>query len=258
AVTGSGPGRPRPGKDLAGYLVQLPDMPEGEAAQPRPHRGGGHHPVAEHPCGRPCPQQLHVVDAVGAHGQRVHQRQQLASGASRTGPVAETDQLVGGPLNPQPLGKGRGQEQPSAGDRPGVIEGDIDLVQDDMGGSHRKGASYSGRMAGLAAAILPGQEALFTIQTGSTHHRNGGSRLSTAGGTSTTWPPNAAGGDTPRTPGKFNRMIWEIMSPEWHFSDETYDQTAQAFDNPDHVEIVIHNYRWRQSLALGGATNKRD
>jgi pimeloyl-ACP methyl ester carboxylesterase len=49
-------------------------------------------------------------------------------------------------------------------------------------------------------------------------------------------------------------MIWEIMSPEWHFSDETYDQTAQAFDNPDHVEIVIHNYRWRQSLAPGEAT----
>ena len=178
AVAGSGTRRPRPGEDLAGHLVELPDMPEGEAAQPRPHRGGRHHPVAEHAGGRPCPQQLHVVDAVSAHGQRVHQRQQLASGASRAGPLAEIDQLVGGPLNPQPLGKGRGQQQPSAGDCPGVIERDIDLVQDDVGGSHRKGASYWGRMAGLAAAILPGQEALFTIQTGSTHHRNGGSRLS--------------------------------------------------------------------------------
>jgi len=49
----------------------------------------------------------------------------------------------------------------------------------------------------------------------------------------------------------FNRLIWKIASPGWSFDDATYERTAAAFDNPDHVAIVIHNYRWRQSLADG-------
>jgi pimeloyl-ACP methyl ester carboxylesterase len=49
----------------------------------------------------------------------------------------------------------------------------------------------------------------------------------------------------------FNKLIWKNASPKWHFDDATYDRTAAAFDNPDHVEIVIHNYRWRLSLAKG-------
>ena len=49
----------------------------------------------------------------------------------------------------------------------------------------------------------------------------------------------------------FNKLIWTIVSPKWHFSDATYARTAQAFDNPDHVAIVIHNYRWRLGLAKG-------
>ena len=49
----------------------------------------------------------------------------------------------------------------------------------------------------------------------------------------------------------FNRLIWRIASPTWAFDDATYDRTAKAFDNPDHVPIVIHNYRWRLSLAKG-------
>lgn len=49
----------------------------------------------------------------------------------------------------------------------------------------------------------------------------------------------------------FNRLIWQNASPLWHFTDSTYDLSAAAFDNPDHVPIVIHNYRWRQSLAPG-------
>ncbi len=47
----------------------------------------------------------------------------------------------------------------------------------------------------------------------------------------------------------FNKLIWKIVSPKWHFDDATYDRTAASFDNPDHVAIVIHNYRWRLSLA---------
>ncbi|APR37326.1 alpha/beta fold hydrolase [Paraburkholderia sp. SOS3] len=51
----------------------------------------------------------------------------------------------------------------------------------------------------------------------------------------------------------FNKLIWQLASPKWHFSDATYDRSAKAFDNPDHVAIVIHNYRWRLGLAQGEA-----
>lgn len=49
----------------------------------------------------------------------------------------------------------------------------------------------------------------------------------------------------------FNKLIWKIASPLWNFDKATYDQTAQSFNNPDHVAIIIHNYRWRLSLAKG-------
>jgi pimeloyl-ACP methyl ester carboxylesterase len=49
----------------------------------------------------------------------------------------------------------------------------------------------------------------------------------------------------------FNKLIWKLASPKWNFDDATFDRSAAAFDNPDHVAIVIHNYRWRQGLAQG-------
>lgn len=49
----------------------------------------------------------------------------------------------------------------------------------------------------------------------------------------------------------FNRLIWKLASPQWKFDDATFDRTAAAFDNPDHVAIVIHNYRWRLGIAEG-------
>ena len=49
----------------------------------------------------------------------------------------------------------------------------------------------------------------------------------------------------------FARLIWQIASPRWGFDEATFDRTAQAFDHPDHVDIVIHNYRWRLGLADG-------
>ncbi|HET9993329.1 MAG TPA: alpha/beta hydrolase, partial [Kofleriaceae bacterium] len=49
----------------------------------------------------------------------------------------------------------------------------------------------------------------------------------------------------------FAKLIWKTMSPTWAFDDATFDRSAAAFDNPDHVAIVIHNYRWRLSLADG-------
>jgi pimeloyl-ACP methyl ester carboxylesterase len=51
----------------------------------------------------------------------------------------------------------------------------------------------------------------------------------------------------------FSKLIWQIASPKWNFDDATFERSAAAFDNPDHVAIVIHNYRWRLGLAAGEA-----
>jgi pimeloyl-ACP methyl ester carboxylesterase len=50
---------------------------------------------------------------------------------------------------------------------------------------------------------------------------------------------------------EFAKLIWQLASPKWQFDDAAFDRTAAAFDNPDHVAIVIHNYRWRLGLAEG-------
>lgn len=49
----------------------------------------------------------------------------------------------------------------------------------------------------------------------------------------------------------FNRLIWQLASPQWKFDEATFERTAASFVNPDHVAIVIHNYRWRLGLAEG-------
>ena len=49
----------------------------------------------------------------------------------------------------------------------------------------------------------------------------------------------------------FTKLIWKTASPKWEFDDATFERSASAFDNPDHVAIVVHNYRWRQGLAEG-------
>ncbi|HIV72240.1 MAG TPA: alpha/beta hydrolase [Candidatus Aquabacterium excrementipullorum] len=52
---------------------------------------------------------------------------------------------------------------------------------------------------------------------------------------------------------EFARLIWQTASPKWAFDDATFERSATSLDNPDHVDIVIHNYRWRQGLAEGEA-----
>jgi len=52
---------------------------------------------------------------------------------------------------------------------------------------------------------------------------------------------------------EFAKLIWRTASPEWDFDEATFERSAAAFDNPDHVAIAIHNYRWRLSLAEGEA-----
>ncbi|WP_293675836.1 alpha/beta hydrolase [uncultured Phenylobacterium sp.] len=58
-----------------------------------------------------------------------------------------------------------------------------------------------------------------------------------------------AGYEANRRP--FNRLIWRLASPKWSFDDATFERSAAAFDNTDHVAVVIHNYRWRMGLADG-------
>jgi len=50
---------------------------------------------------------------------------------------------------------------------------------------------------------------------------------------------------------EFAKLIWQLASPKWNFDDATFERSAAAFDNPDHVSIVVHNYRWRLGLAEG-------
>jgi pimeloyl-ACP methyl ester carboxylesterase len=52
---------------------------------------------------------------------------------------------------------------------------------------------------------------------------------------------------------EFSKLIWHLASPKWNFDDATFDRSAKALDNPDHVAIVIHNYRWRLGVAEGEA-----
>ncbi|MBB3406525.1 pimeloyl-ACP methyl ester carboxylesterase [Rhizobium sp. BK316] len=49
----------------------------------------------------------------------------------------------------------------------------------------------------------------------------------------------------------FAKLIWKLASPQWNFDDVTFERSAKAFENPDHVAITIHNYRWRLDLAKG-------
>jgi pimeloyl-ACP methyl ester carboxylesterase len=51
----------------------------------------------------------------------------------------------------------------------------------------------------------------------------------------------------------FSKLIWQLASPKWNFDDATFARSAESLDNPDHVAIVIHNYRWRLGLAEGEA-----
>jgi len=52
---------------------------------------------------------------------------------------------------------------------------------------------------------------------------------------------------------QFAKLIWQTASPRWNFDEATFERSAASFDNPDHVAIVIHNYRWRLGLADGAA-----
>ncbi len=119
------------------------------------------------------------------------------------------------------------------------------------------GFDWGGRTADIIAAIWPERcKALVSVS---------GYLISSRGANQQPLPPKAelqwwyqyyfstergrAGYDKYRR--EFAKLIWQIASPKWNFDDATFERTAASFDNPDHVSIVIHNYRWRLGLAEG-------
>ena len=93
----------------------------------------------------------------------------------------------------------------------------------------------------------------------------GGYLISTPAGNQAPWPPEPAflfwyqyyfctpvgKAGYAKYVDQFNKFIWHQASPKWNFDDATYERTAASFNNPDHVDIVIHDYRWRLGVADG-------
>jgi pimeloyl-ACP methyl ester carboxylesterase len=113
------------------------------------------------------------------------------------------------------------------------------------------------RMAGIMAVLWPERcKAIVSV---------GGYLISSPADNQVPWPPEPASlywyqyyFSTPAGKAgyakyldQFNKFIWRQASPKWNFDDATYDRTAAAFNNPDHVDIVMHDYRWRLGLADG-------
>ena len=131
-------------------------------------------------------------------------------------------------------------------------------AQDRQGNSRRLRlgrANREHRLGAVAGAVQGDgvRERLSDRQPGGRTRCRFRPRPSSNGGTSSISPPSvdALGYDKYRR--EFSKLIWQIASPKWQFDDATFDRSAAAFDNPDHVAIVIHNYRWRLGLADGEA-----
>lgn len=121
------------------------------------------------------------------------------------------------------------------------------------------GFDWGARAANIIAALWPERcRALVSVS---------GYLIGSPGASQIPLPPNAelqwwyqyyfatergrAGYETYRR--DFTKLIWRLASPKWCFDSAIFDRTAASFDNPDHVSIVIHNYRWRLGLAEGEA-----
>ena len=116
------------------------------------------------------------------------------------------------------------------------------------------GARTAEHRCGAVAGALQGAgvgERLPDRQPGGRTRSRCRRRPSSSGGTSSTSRPSAAAPATRQYRRDFAKLIWQTASPQWHFDDATFERSAAAFDNPDHVSIVIHNYRWRLGLAEG-------
>ena len=119
------------------------------------------------------------------------------------------------------------------------------------------GYDWGARTADIIAALWPERcKALvsvsgYLIGSPASNKKPLPPKQSSHGGTNSILPRSAAGPVTRNTGTIFAKLIWQTASPKWDFSDATFDRSAASFDNPDHVDIVIHNYRWRIGLAEG-------
>jgi pimeloyl-ACP methyl ester carboxylesterase len=119
------------------------------------------------------------------------------------------------------------------------------------------GFDWGARTADVLATLWPERcKALVSVS---------GYLISTPEGNQTPWPPEPAflfwyqyyfatpvgKAGYAKYLDQFNKFIWHQASPKWNFDDATYDRTAESFTNPDHVDIVMHDYRWRLGLADG-------
>ena len=122
------------------------------------------------------------------------------------------------------------------------------------------GYDWGARTADIIAALWPERcKALVSVSgylIGSQEAEQGAAcrrAPSCNGGTSSISPPSAAGPATKNTGMISRSSSGRSRRRKWKFDDATFDRSAAAFDNPDHVAIVIHNYRWRLGLAEGEA-----
>jgi pimeloyl-ACP methyl ester carboxylesterase len=119
------------------------------------------------------------------------------------------------------------------------------------------GFDWGGRTADVMAVLWPERcKAIVSV---------GGYLISSPEGNQTPWPPEPAflfwyqyyfatpvgKAGYAKYLDQFNEFIWHQASPKWNFDDATYKRTAASFNNPDHVDIVMHDYRWRLGLADG-------
>ena len=165
-----------------------------------------------------------------------------------------------------PSGRGYGttrflsQESPHNG-QPAALAADAIALMDALGVARAvvAGFDWGGRTANILAALWP--------ERCSGHVAVSGYLVSGQAANAAPLPPAAElawwyqfyfatergrdGYDKNRA--DFARLIWRTASPQWKFDDATLARTAASFENPDHVDIVIHNYRWRLGLAQGEA-----
>jgi pimeloyl-ACP methyl ester carboxylesterase len=119
------------------------------------------------------------------------------------------------------------------------------------------GFDWGGRTADVMAVLWPERcKAIVSV---------GGYLISSPAGNQVPWPPEPAflfwyqyyfatpvgKAGYAKYLDEFNKFIWHQASPKWNFDDATYNRTAASFNNPDHVDIVMHDYRWRLGLADG-------
>ena len=119
------------------------------------------------------------------------------------------------------------------------------------------GFDWGARTADVMAVLWPERcKAIVSV---------GGYLISSPAGNQTPWPPQPAflfwyqyyfatpvgKAGYAKYLDEFNKFIWHQASPKWNFDDATYNRTAASFNNPDHVDIVMHDYRWRLGLADG-------